>query len=1569
MSDKQTPYNYKVWFSLQDQQLANDPQTLYMEYLKNWYFINNKTIVDPKEKIKSEYIQLIKDLSFLFNKEEKDKFLQTIDYNNQEELIYAIPLFAKKLKEIARVLNAKRTSIKNSKLKYNLIGSNDGIETLFYEYLLRSFTVADNAITQIPTSVLKYEFPSLSAVKDDFFIEIEELYDTNTYHDSDPDVDVNEYLNIEDLLSVDQFEELTDDEMLVLLNSRFIPKVFGNTLSKIYQAYLTSLTGNVVSDAEKTKLLNYQINASEKYMAETLYGLTAIRLKDTYLPDYTLNLNFETGNNWFVWPSGSKIIDDTRNDNYLRPILLNDSNLVGSGATGGSSHKNSDLIFTDKNGMVEGAWLMGPRTYTSKVTTSVNISPNEVVEFIFPYVGYRLTTKGLNWVGYSLNDHESKNYDLLSNEQKLNLKLRYYTEALPLSTSESFYINHSTLVELGSEPNDNVFTSDAILKRPHRNIIDNVSNDENDGPTEAAFLYKLQKTDIPIEPGLNNIYWPIQKYTQDENIAITLGKDCCIGSDIINFKISEVMNGAIAGLTFSSSDVIYKLNTRFSKPIEAAWLGSGSILNLDIFSDSVNIYDKDALFCAKVVDGPTQASLNLNIGPGEAASFIWCDVDTVADKVFKSFDHAPNCQYAKKSHDYYANQNYINPEPLNEKTDEWESCTCKSVVYSPIGHIGDLPTDYNGVSDYLFADPEGLKDEFTLPVWKDTRGYDAFNSPQFAHFKLKGELDTPIGWGEGSWKTGNGKPFILKTGRRYTYIRTSFRKDTTSGSNSSISPFYVVKYAYKKLRGYCKDAFANTTGSDSCYDLYIILDVSRSQRLTLDDTKKLVTDISKVILGNTEQEQTAVQIGVISFANNQNIITYLTNSYGNLEFNVNGIEYEDVYPNYRTNIYDSLKIGEHFLYQNFPSDASSEFNYTDLCRSLNSLIVDKNIKTKTLNVPRKNCNKKILIISDGEENENAGAVLEYANTLKTKNNIDIYGIDTGIRSGNNTLIENIVSDSSRYFNLQKYLKEGTGDVSTFAQIIASQINGCASVVPSWKKAIKDSDGIWTGLNQKSDMVLNPGDFLIYVHASQAYYISEGGNSDFSQYAVSFTINAKLNGWDYNSRKFNPDYIGDIYGAKPFWGVSDTIPVANKNFNKETNHFSGQIRFFNDYVPVRQPDVSKITIDNANFIQYFRRVNTSFDWIQPITLTTTLTNYRWNKLTFAKYNSNLSELLKNGTFDFYGESSDEESDMLLESYSNFRTSRYNYFAIDNFTYNQDLYRTDRCENSFVVFNTGSVLTPYEPYMNLLNVHYPTIASISLPQYLIPDKYFGGYLTPLNLGVTYYRGKGYDIEINKDELTSYDQTSSERTFFDINKYSNRNRGLTKKDQLTPTKITDIDNRWLVETFNAGSRMGMCLHTLENQKFTPYQSYYEILGKNTNGVTRQDDQIEFWYNGLPAIWNDEKNYPLTFRKELMAETYELRKTGLLVDKGIVTNWRTDIFGNEYALYKPTEDVCTDPFANNFIIPTATPTPTIYTTPTPTDTPTPTPTPTPSITVTPTQTATPTPTSTLTETEYVMV
>ena len=1505
-SDKQNPYSYKNWLSLQENNLTDDPQKLYMDYLKNWYILNNKQLIDPKQKIKDEYLQLIKDLSFLFNKNEKDRFLQSIDYNNKEELIYSIPLFAKKLKEIAKVLNAKRNSIKNSKLKYSLIGSNDGVETLFYEYLLRSFTKNNNSITQIPTARLKYEFPSLSAVKDDFFIEIEELYDTNNYLDSDPEINVSEYLNVNDILDQYPFEDLTENDIVGILNSRFIPRAVNNSLSKVYQAYLTSLTGDFDNGDEKTKLLNYQINASEKYMGESLYGLTAIRLKDLDQPDFLLQTNFSEGNNWFIWPSGSKVIDDTLGDNYLSPILLTDSNLVSSGATGGSSYKDSDLIFTDKNGIVEGAWLRGIRSYSQNVSTSVNILPNNIREFIYPYVGYNLTTKGLNWIGHSLVDHDYRNYDLLSNEQKINLLTNYYTQSLPLSTSNSFYLNQSTFVDNGSEAGDNTLNSDAIIKRKHRNVIDQVSNASVGDNIEAAFLYKLQKTDIPISLGVNNIYWPIKTFDFYENIPITIKKDHSIPVPLANLKVSEVMSGSIAGLTFETSDIIYKLNNRYSDPIEAAWLGSGSINNLELNNDkSIAIYDTDALFCSTYIEGPTQASLNLKIGSSEKVSFIWCDIDTPADDVFKNFEHAPNCEYGKESHNYYDDQNYLNPEQLNQ-TNHWSKCTCKAVNYSPIGHIGDSPLDYNTNCDLLFADPEGLQDNFTLLSWQDTRKLTYKNSPQFAHFKIDGKEDNPIGWGKGNWKTGRGRKnafgeeeqFILKTGRRYTYIRTSLRKDDSSSFEGDVvSPYYIVKYAYKELKGFCNSS--NNSTANNCFDMFIVLDISKSQKLSLEDSKNLVINISKVLLKNSNN---SVQIGVIAFNTDTNMLTYLTNSHGGLEFYVKNVEFVENYPVHKTDILNAITVAQDFLFNEFPKNATSNFKYTDLCSNLNTLIVDDTTKSKTLNLPRPSCAKKLLIISDGEENTNITTdVINYAKTLKSDKEVDIYTVDIGLRSYDNNLLETLASEPTKYYSLEGYLKEGNGDVLTFANILASNINGCNSVVPNWKKAVKNAAGIWTATNEKSDMVMRPGDFLIYVHSPQISYTSEDSNSSFTQNGISFTFNSKLNGWDYDLKKFDPKFIGEIYGGKPFWGVSDTIPVVDKKFEKESNHFSGQLRFFNDYVPLRQPEVSNIIIQNGSFIQYFRRNNTSFDWIQPITLTTTLSDYQWNKINFNRHTSNLSEILKNGDFDFYGESSDEVSDMLLESYSDFRISRYNYFARNAFTYTQELYNKDRCENTFVIFNTGSIITPSEPYCNLLNVHFPTIATVSIPKLMVSEKYFGGYLIPINLGVPYYRGKGYTIEIDKDQITVYDSTSAERTFFDPNKYANRNRGLTKKDQISPAVIKSVDNRWMVDSFNSGNRMGMHINTLENQKFTPYQSSYEVLGKSSHGVTRQDDPIEFWNNTLPAIWNDEKNYPLTFRKELMAQTYELRKTGLLVDRGVMTNWRTDIFGNEYGIFKP--------------------------------------------------------------------
>lgn len=533
------------------------------------------------------------------------------------------------------------------------------------------------------------------------------------------------------------------------------------------------------------------------------------------------------------------------------------------------------------------------------------------------------------------------------------------------------------------------------------------------------------------------------------------------------------MSGATAGLNFETSDIIYKLSNRFSEPIEAAWLESGSINSLDGNNKSIKIYDEDAINCAKYIDGPTQANLNLSIAPFEKVSFIWCDVDTYADEVFKNFEHAPNCEYGKMSHDYYTDQDYLNPNQLNN-TNHWKKCTCKAVYYSPIGHNGESPDDYNFNSDFLFADPQGLKDNFTFSNWVDTRGYGYKTSPQFAFFKLDGDGDNPIGWGKGHWKTGavnasgKNKRFVLKTGRRYTYFRTSLRKDNTSSTEQDqISPYYIVKYAYKELRGFCNTLTDNTNnGSTNCFDMFIVWDISKSQKLSIEQTKNLILEISKNLLTNKD-----IQIGVIAFNKETSMVTYLTKSYGSLEFYVKNINFVDENPTYRTDILNAFKIAENFLYNEFPKNATAAFDYKELCTSLNNLIVDDTQKSKTLNLPQTNCAKKILLISDGEENENTGQVIDYIKGLN--NNTEIYAVDVGLRSYANDLMEKISSTSSNYYSLESYLKEGNGDIITFANILASNINNCVSVVPSWKKAIKNSSGIWVGTSEKTDMVLRP----------------------------------------------------------------------------------------------------------------------------------------------------------------------------------------------------------------------------------------------------------------------------------------------------------------------------------------------------------------------------------------------------------------------------------------------------------------------------------------------------------------
>jgi hypothetical protein len=259
--------------------------------------------------------------------------------------------------------------------------------------------------------------------------------------------------------------------------------------------------------------------------------------------------------------------------------------------------------------------------------------------------------------------------------------------------------------------------------------------------------------------------------------------------------------------------------------------------------------------------------------------------------------------------------------------------------------------------------------------------------------------------------------------------------------------------------------------------------------------------------------------------------------------------------------------------------------------------------------------------------------------------------------------------------------------------------------------------------------------------------------------------------------------------------------------------------------------------------------------------------------------------------------------MLESYSTLNASKYDYYLSPSnkpFTFKQDLYLINRCNETFVTFVTGKVLDATNAHMNLDNIHYPTIANISFPTNFISESDTGSYLLPDRIGVSYYRGKGYDIQLDPTSVTFFNTTSTELIFSGLDKYGSRNRGLTKKDQISPVIIKNIDNRWMIEPYSSGNYSGTIIETQVNQKMIPYQSNYEINQKNQIGLAHQKDDFEFWDPNFYNEWTNKNIYPLTFRNELVFQNFLNRTEALLCDKGNQTNWKTDIYGNNFAIFK---------------------------------------------------------------------
>jgi hypothetical protein len=558
INDSPNPLSFLEWTNLNYGIAGNNSEQQYQKYLLDWYSTkeNSKNI----KSLKDDYKELLKKLSIVFRNDENFTRITSLDLDDDLQLKLAIPYYVKKLKEIALYYRDKRESVKRAKLRYNMVGSFNAVERTFYEHILKAFSKRDYVLN-VPSQSAWNAFPDLSAINKGFSIEVEELYDDTDYYDITEDGTYS--------------YGVSSTNPLVFLLDEYINSTFG--VDTITEIPLSALQIPIQQDPEFGQ---FSLNIENIYTANVKYTSSDKFLVDGgYFVDdiHQIDLTFKGGNNFFYWFSGEHYVESPH-ANY-NPININDLPWIESGAIAASAYSDSDVIFVNYNGDIQGAWLSERNSIPVSGTMGVNLINSK--EFKFPYPGIGVSAEGIGWTGKEISEFDKYSKSFFPNQSTKNktiaeLTKKYWSTTDSISTVVPVFLNDTNLVESGAFASKKFHLADKVITRPFTS--DAVHDDDPDaifsGTQNVEWLYDFTNTQLPILNGENKIQWPLQRYENISDIKINYTH----GEDVLLNEIPiDSFYGGVAGDDLDSSDVIFKLDSKFGVPIEAAWLNGSSL--------------------------------------------------------------------------------------------------------------------------------------------------------------------------------------------------------------------------------------------------------------------------------------------------------------------------------------------------------------------------------------------------------------------------------------------------------------------------------------------------------------------------------------------------------------------------------------------------------------------------------------------------------------------------------------------------------------------------------------------------------------------------------------------------------------------------------------------------------------------------------------------------------------------------------------------------------------------------------------------------------------------------------
>ncbi|MDD4109917.1 MAG: hypothetical protein PHS54_00025 [Clostridia bacterium] len=777
INDSNAPYTFKNWLERNIGILPDKQITQYENYVKQWY-TNKKEETPTAESVKEDYINLLKQLTLAFKNGDNTLWYDDINFDDPDELEQIIPFYASKLKEIAIYLINKREAIRRAKLKYNMTGTYSALERIFYEYLLKAFTKrqfpGNEYITNITDLSVLNAIPELSAVRSNFQITVEELYDDASYFDRDPTLPASAYFTYNSSVSsyLDSLN-ISPDEYEWLYNTGVSQLCADNPLlwsiDNVLNQYKDGIPLSAVELYDSDVLNDYnRIKLTQKYLGEEQYILSG-----GYWIPWTdeVEFGFNIGNNWFYWLTGENVFENDTNIT-IDPISLSSTNLIANGSTAGLTITSADIIYITRNNLTSGAWLRLVDKNTFAATMSARISKGKTI-FAFPYPGYGLSGEDLEWTGKSLDNLDQTFFYLNKDEQNAVYNAYWDSSVSSVSSFTPIYINDTTLIDMGVSASENFNNADYIVSRS--SFRDGINDYVYSGDQSYAWLYKMMKTDLPIRIGENNLYWPFERY--DTSISMFASSNQCAPITLSSISMHDFA-GAVAGYIPEISDKIFKKKSPNSFEYnEGAWL-MGSPLSQPI-----------AVTNTILSTGCYQPGLFMRVLGGLYGSFIWTDDTISANMIFNNIKHQDDCWYLKE--DQFSLQKEKPTQNKNLNYNQWQNCTCRAILYSPLGHPGNSFDLYDGMADYIVAITSPMS-SFSFKDWKGIDGKSYINSNDFGWFRLNGtySIEPDVGWGGGEWVTNTGNPFMLSAGVMYLYFRHNmYRDDATSNV-----PYLITKH-------------------------------------------------------------------------------------------------------------------------------------------------------------------------------------------------------------------------------------------------------------------------------------------------------------------------------------------------------------------------------------------------------------------------------------------------------------------------------------------------------------------------------------------------------------------------------------------------------------------------------------------------------------------------------------------------------------------------------------------------------------------------------------------------------